>query len=96
MSNPWTISAKIENEKIGSTKLSKDELCQQMRVICIEKMQSKNKRKATSSFDNISTSRVLGNNHADNDIDFNMVEPIEEQKDMFYSSYIIHQYSMLT
>ena len=41
-------------------------------------MRSKKKRKATSSLDNISTSCVLGNNHVDNDIDFNMVEPIEE------------------
>ena len=46
-------------------------------------MQSKNKRKATSSLDNISTSCVIGNNHVDNDIDFNMVEPVEEQKGMF-------------
>ena len=46
-------------------------------------MRSKNKRKATSSLDNISTSYVIGNNHLDNDIDFNMVGPVEEQKGMF-------------
>ena len=40
-------------------------------------------RKATSSSDNISTSCVIGNNHVDNDIDFNMVESIEEQKVCF-------------
>ena len=96
LSNPQTISEKIEIEEIGSTKLSKDELCRQMCQICINKMQSKNKRSATSSLDNISTSCVLGNNHLDNDINFNMVEPIEEQKGMFQSSYIIHKNSMLT
>ena len=46
-------------------------------------MQSKNKRKVTSSLDNISTSCVIGNNHIANDIDFNMVEPGKEQKGMF-------------
>ena len=46
-------------------------------------MQSKNKRKATSSLDNISTSCVIGNNYVANDIDFNMVEPFEEQKGKF-------------
>ena len=46
-------------------------------------MRSKTKKKATSSLDNISTSCVLGNNQVDNDINFNMVEPIEEQKGMF-------------
>ena len=45
----------------------------------MEKMQSKNKRKATSLLDNISTSCVIGNNHVANDIDFNMVELVEEQ-----------------
>ena len=39
-------------------------------------------KKATSSLDNISTSCVIGNNHVDNDIDFNIVEPIEKQKGM--------------
>ena len=82
-SNPWTISEKIENEVIGSTKLSKDQLCWQIRQICIENMWSKHKRKKTSSLDDISTSCVLGNNHVDNDINFNMVEPVEEQKGMF-------------
>ena len=46
-------------------------------------MQSKSKRKATSSLDSISSSCVTGNNRVDNDIDFNMVEPIEEQKGIF-------------
>ena len=46
-------------------------------------MRSKNKRKATSSLDYISTSCVIGNNHVDNDIDFSMVESVEEQKGMF-------------
>ena len=46
-------------------------------------MRSKNKRKGTSSLDNISTSCVLGNNDVANDIDFNMVKPVEEQKGMF-------------
>ena len=39
--------------------------------------------KIRSPLDNILTSCVKGNNHVNNDIDFNMVEPIEEQKDMF-------------
>ena len=69
--------------KNGSIKLSKDQLCRQRRQIRIEKMRSKNKRKATSSLDNISTSCVIGNNHVDNDINFNMVEPVEEQQGMF-------------
>ena len=43
----------------------------------------KNKRKPTSSLDDVSTSYVLGNNDVDNDINFNMVEPVEEQKSMF-------------
>ena len=43
-------------------------------------MRSKNKRKGTSSLDNISISCVMVNNHIDNDIDFNIVESIEEQK----------------
>ena len=51
--------------------------------ICIEKMRSKNKRKATLSLDNISTSCAIGNNHVDNDINFTIVEPGEEQKGMF-------------
>ena len=46
-------------------------------------MRSKNKRKAITSLDNISTSYVIGNNHVDNDIDFNMVEAVEEQKVSF-------------
>ena len=46
-------------------------------------MQSKKKREATSSLDNISTSCVINNDHVDNDSNFNMVEPVEEQKDMF-------------
>ena len=45
-------------------------------------MRSKNQRKANSSFNNISTSRVINNNHVDNNIDLNMVEPIEEKKGM--------------
>ena len=48
-------------------------------VNCIKKMQSKNKIKVTSSLDNILTSCVTGNNHIDNDINFNMVEPIKEK-----------------
>ena len=52
-------------------------------------MRSKNKRKATSSLDNISTSCVIGINHVANDIDFNMIEPVEEQKAMLCSSFII-------
>ena len=46
-------------------------------------MRCKNKRKLTSSLDNILMSCVIDNNHIDNDIDFNMVEPIEEQKGLF-------------
>ena len=46
-------------------------------------MQFKNKRKTTSLLDYISTSCVTGNNHVDNDIDFNMVEPVEEKKYVF-------------
>ena len=46
-------------------------------------MQSKNKSKVLSSLDNILTSCVIGNNHVANDIDFNMIEPVEEQKGMF-------------
>ena len=53
-----------------------------MLQIRIEKMQSKNKIKATSSLDNISTSCVIGNNHVANDITFNMVALVEEQKSM--------------
>ena len=83
LSNPLTISEKIENERIGSTELSIHELCRRMCQIRIEKMRSKNKRKETSSLDNISTSSVLGNNHVGNDVNFNMVDPIEEQKGMF-------------
>ena len=59
-------------------------------------MKSKNKRIATSSLDNISTSCEIGNNHVDYDIDFNMVEPVDDLKDMFQSSFIIHQNSVLT
>ena len=44
----------------------------------MEKMRSKHKRKTTSSLDNISTSCLIDNNHVANDIDFNMVEPVEE------------------
>ena len=83
LSNPQTISKKIEIEEIGSTKLSKDELCWQRHQICIKKMWSKNKRKVNSSLYNISTSCVIGNNHVDNDININMVEPVEEQRGMF-------------
>ena len=79
LSNPQTNSEKVENDEIDSTKLSKDELCRQRRQICIEKMQSENKRKATS-LDDISTSCVIGNNHVDNNIDFNMVEPVDEKR----------------
>ena len=43
-------------------------------------MRSKNKRKSNSSFNNVSTSCAILNNHVDNNIDFNMVEPIEEKK----------------
>ena len=78
LSNPQTISEKIENEEIGSIKLSKDQLCRQRRQNHIKKMRSKNKRKSTSSLDNISTSCKIGNNNVDNDIDFNMVAPVEE------------------
>ena len=59
-------------------------------------MQSKNKRKATLSLDNISTSYVIGNNHVANDIVFNIVEPGEEQKRYVLTSFIIHQNSVLT
>ena len=48
----------------------------------VKKMRSKNKRKVTSSLDKISTSRVTGNNHVANGIDFNMVKSVEEQKGM--------------
>ena len=81
--NPQTISENEEKNKIGSTKLSKDQLSQQRRKSRIEKMQSKNDRKATSQLDNILTSYVKGNNNVDNDIDFYMVEPIEEKKACF-------------
>ena len=46
-------------------------------------MQSKNKRKANSLLDNISSSCVIGNNNVDNDTNFNLVEPVEELKCMF-------------
>ena len=46
--------------------------CPKINYVDKEKMQSKNKRKATS-LDNISTSCVLGNSHVDNDIAFNIV-----------------------
>ena len=76
------MSEKGENNEIGVTKLTKYQYCQQRRQIRIAKMRSKNQRKANSSFNNISTSRVINNNHVDNNIDFNMVEPIEEKKGM--------------
>ena len=76
LSNRQIISEKIEIDKIGSTKLSKDQLCQQMCQIDIEKMQSKKKRNSSSSLDNISTACVIGNIQVDNDIDFKLVEPI--------------------
>ena len=68
---------------LGSTKLSKDQLCRRRRQIHLEKMRSKTKRKATSSLDIILTSCVIGNKHVANDINANMVEPVEEQKGIF-------------
>ena len=79
VSNSQTISEKRENNGICSTKLSKDQLCQQRRKIRIEKTRYKNKSKATSSLDNLSTSCVIGNDYVDNDIYFNMVKPIKKK-----------------
>ena len=45
-------------------------------------MRSKNKRKSNSSFNNVSTSCAILNNHVDNNIDFNLVEPNEGKKGM--------------
>ena len=43
----------------------------------------RSKRKVSSSLVNILTFCVIGNNPVANDIDFNMVEPVEEQKGLF-------------
>ena len=91
---PQTISEKCENNEIGSTKLTKHQLCQQRRQIRIEKMRSKNKRKSNSSFNNVSTSCAILNNHVDNNIDFNLVEPNEGKKGMLQYLFIISQNNM--
>ena len=82
LSIPQMISEKGKNNEIGSVELTKHQICQRRRQIRIEKMRSKNKRKSNSSFNNVSTSCVINNNHVDDNIDFNLVEPIEEKKGM--------------